>query len=130
LKAALGDYVYNHQILEFPLNTSDKDYGDMITLRTRLFNLWIEYIPKIVMAKNNTAAKSMWEEALDYAKRYGYKDLTSWQNEAFLKYKQELGVTYGYPANDPNSGYSSLTVTSLFGDTSKYVEVPESIVKQ
>lgn len=130
LKAALGDYVYNHQILEFPLNTSDEDYGDMITLRTRLFNLWIEYIPKIVMAKNNNAAKTMWEEALDYAKRYGYKDLTSWQNEAFLKYKQELGVTYGYPANDPNSGYSSLTVTSLFGDISKYVEVPESIVKQ
>ena len=130
LKAALGDYVYNHQILEFPLNTSDEDYGDMITLRTRLFNLWIEYIPKIVMAKSSAAAKSMWEEALDYAKRYGYENLTTWQNEAFLKYKQELGVTYGYPANDPNSGYSSLTVTSLFGDTSKYVEVPASIVKQ
>ena len=130
LKAALGDYVYNHQILEFPLNTADENYGDMITLRTRLFNLWIEYIPKIVMANNSNEARAMWEEALSYAERYGYKDLTNWQNQAFLKYKQELGVVYGYPANDPNSGYSSLTVSSLFGDPSKYVEVPDTIVKQ
>lgn len=130
LKAALGNYVYNHQILEFPLNTGDKKYGSMITLRTRLYNLWIEYIPKIVMAKDNAGAKSMWEEALSYAERYGYEELTSWQNEAFRKYKQELNVTYAYPANDANSGYSSLSVTSLFGNPEKYVEVPADIVRQ
>ena len=72
----------------------------------------------------------MWEEALGYAKLYGYENLTSWQNEAYLKYKQELGVTYGYPANDTNSDYSSLAVTSLFGNPGKYVEVPDNIVKQ
>ncbi len=130
LKAALADYVYNHQMLEFPLNTGDKEYGDMITLRSRLYQLWIEYIPKIVMAKDNDAASSMYKEGLSYADRYGYKKLTDWMNEAFLSYKREMGITYAYPANDANSGYSSLKVDTIFGDASKYVTVPDSIVKQ
>ena len=130
LKAALSEYVYNHQILEFPLNTTDEQYGDMITLRSRLYQLWIEYIPKIVMAKDQAASEAMYREGLDYADKYGYKSLTNWMNEAYLKYKSDLGVQFGYPVNDASSGYKDLKITSIFGDASKYVSVPDDIVKQ
>ena len=130
LKAALADYVYDHQALEFPLNMSDGQYGDMISLRSRLYNLWIEYIPQIVMAADADAARTVWEEALEYARLYGYQSLTSWQNEAFLAFKEKLGIGYAYPVNDPDSGYSELKVDSLFGDPSLYIEVPDDVVKQ
>lgn len=130
LKAALAPYTYNHQDLEFPLNLGDGQYGSMVTLRSRLFNLWIEYLPKIVMAKNNTEAKAKYEEALSYAERYGSDKLTDWQNKAFQSYKQTNGIGFAYPANDPDSSYHSVTVDSLFGDTSKHVDIPEGVIRQ
>lgn len=130
LKAALGEYVYDHTTLEFPLDTADKQYGSMITLRTKLFNLWIEYIPKIVMASDNNKAQSVWQEALEYASLYGYQKLTDWQNATFIKYKQNLGLTFAYPANDPSYGYAGLKVNSLFGNTGRYVDVPADIARK
>lgn len=127
LKAALGDYVYNHTELEFPLDTSDAKYGRMISLRSKLYNLWIEYIPKIIMAENSDGARSKWAEGLDYAEKYGYKQLTEWQNEAFKKYKTKNGIVYAYPANDENSNYKNIKVDSVFGDVGRYAEVPEHI---
>ena len=76
------------------------------------------------------AARTVWEEALEYARLYGYQSLTSWQNEAFLAFKEKLGIGYAYPVNDPDSGYSELKVDSLFGDPSLYIEVPDDVVKQ
>ena len=82
------------------------------------------------MAADADAARTVWEEALEYARLYGYQSLTSWQNEAFLAFKEKLGIGYAYPVNDPDSGYSELKVDSLFGDPSLYIEVPDDVVKQ
>ena len=38
---------------------------------------------------------------------------------------------FGHAANDPNSGYSALTITSLFGNPAKYnKEIPANIARK
>lgn len=130
LKAALTPYTFNNQAIGHSWDGSLEESTKMATIRNNMRSIWYTYIPKIVSAPNANKAKEQYNEALTYAKARGLDKLIEFQNNCYQKYKKEQNVTWGYPKNDSTSFYHSLEVTSLFGDTSYYKEVPSSIVKQ
>ncbi|HHW90584.1 MAG TPA: extracellular solute-binding protein [Clostridiales bacterium] len=130
LKAALQPYTYSRKGLEFGLDTSDSRYVAMAYLQTELNNLWYENIPRIISQSSKSAAENLYNSTLAQAELKGYKTLLSFQNSCFKAHKAKLGIQYAWPPNDPNSGYSNWVVNSIFGDTSRVLEIPSDITLQ
>ena len=72
-------------------------------------------------------ARLIVQETLQAAERKGYKTFIEARNASFQKHKQNLGITYAWPINDPNSKYQDLEFTSIYGDYSYNKEVPSDV---
>lgn len=130
LKAALQPYTYSRKGLEFSLDASDSRYVSMVFLQTEINNLWYEYIPRIISQASETSALNLYNATLAQAKSMGYETLLRFQDTCFQAHKAKLGIDFGWPPNDANSGYDDWVVTSIYGDTSCAIEVPDNIAIQ
>jgi putative aldouronate transport system substrate-binding protein len=130
-KAALTDYVYSGDAFSYVRDPEHKKYEDMINIASSLNILYNNKLAKIITADSNDKANSAYDSMVKEAKGMGSEKLLSFDNEMFKAYKQKLGISYGFPPNDPNSGYSQLSVTSLFGNPDKYnKDIPTNIVRK
>lgn len=127
LKAAVTPYTYNYKGLRYALDPLDSGYVNMITLETSLERVWIEYIPRIIMADTQEEAGALYQDALDSVRLLGYESWLEYQNTYFRQYKENNDIAFAWPPNDASSGYSSLTLVSPFGDTSLVKELPENL---
>ena len=67
------------------------------------------------------------DEIIQWCKSAGLDEYIEFNNDCFQAHKERLGIEFAYPANDPDSSYHSLTITSVYGDTSYYKEIPENM---
>lgn len=130
-KAALTDYVYSGDAFSYVRDPEHKNYEEVISIASSLNILYNNKIAKIITSDTASSANSAYDNMVNEAKTMGSEKLYKFDNEMFKAYKERLGITYGFPANDPNSGYSDLTVTSLFGNPDKYNKVvPTNIARK
>lgn len=125
LKEPFTPYTYTNRCLSVIDNAADARYATSSQTKNNLIRLWQQYTVDIVQAKSLTAAKNLWEEARQYSEAYGVKDMLAFQNEGFKKNKQAMGVTFAYPKNRPD--YVQVPITSIFGDRSGCIEIPEGM---
>ena len=115
LKRPMMPYSYNYKPVFLKHDTSDENYSDISTKNTTITTKWTEYLAKIISASDYL---STYESAVKYVKKRGLDDVVSFYSKSYQTTKQTLGVTYGWPANDPS--YKS-PATGPNGDASKYV---------
>lgn len=127
LKSALNPYTYNHKNLDFPMDATSKKFREMSTLQERLNQLWSDNFTDIVLVSDAASVRTNYENIMTYARLWGLDEYIEFMNGSYQKWKEKRGVTFGYPPNDPDSGYASLRVTSLYGDRSCYVPAPASV---
>ena len=131
LKAAVYPYGYIYRGFEFELDPTKEGYMDVVSIETNLRLLWIEYYKEIICSKSNKDALEMIEETLASARRRGLDKLVAYKNASFQAHKAKYNIKYASPINDPNNTlYKALKLTSIYGDTSLYKEVPSSITRK
>lgn len=128
MKAALTPYSFNAMYLDYMLDVTASNYSTMITKEAQINEIWyMDYFIQIIKARSEKQANDLFEEAYNYVKSYGYSELLEYQNASFKARKALSNVTYAWPPNDPNSGYANLKVTSIYGDQSYTLEIPDGV---
>lgn len=130
LKAALTDYVYVADAFAYVRDANDPDYQEMTDINSNISNVYAMQIPKIISAKTEQEAKNIYDAMIKQADNLGAKKLYEFDNATFKKFKESLGITWGFPPNDPNSCYKDLQVTSLFGNLAYNKTIPDDIVRK
>ena len=105
LKRPLSVYSYDCNAAHFVVDATDSRYNDYDNALSRINNLLGRQIPKIIQAADRAEATSVYEKTVDTANAYNLQLVVSMNSEAYNKTKAKLGVTYGWPANQP--GYSA-----------------------
>ena len=127
LKAGLIPYTYSYRPFEFELDPTRENYNTVVNIQNNLRLLWNEYYAEIICSEDAEMARLIVQETLQAAERKGYKTFIEARNASFQKHKQNLGITYAWPINDPNSKYQDLEFTSIYGDYSYNKEVPSDV---
>ena len=93
--------------------------------------LYNNKLAKIITSDTANLADQAYDSMVSEAKSMGSEKLHEFDNTMFKNYKQKLGISFGFPPNVAGSGYSELTVTSLFGNPEKYnKEIPANIARK
>ncbi len=129
LKIAISDYTFRIKGFEYILDVTDPSYKDIFNKSTQIGDEWVRYIPQIISAATREEALAIYEATVESARRLGSADVLAFNNAAFLAHKQKLGITYAWPPLDPDSGYASLKVTQIRGNTAYNIEIPEKYIK-
>lgn len=128
VKAALTPYSYNHMYMQYNPDVDDPDYTTMIRRESQIYEIWyMDYFIQVIKANSAAAATALFNEAKDYVYQYGWEDVLAFQNRSFLKRKARSNVKFGWPPNDPDSGYDKLFVYSIFGVPGYEAEVPNGV---
>ena len=130
IKAAITDYTYSQRGLEFARNASDKNYRNIVNKSSSINDAWVEKIPMIIRASSLNEARAIWSATVQQAKAMGSADVLRFDDACFQANKQALGMSFAWPPVDPESGYSALTVTSIYGNTSYNLAIPSDIKKK
>ncbi|MBQ9482235.1 MAG: extracellular solute-binding protein [Clostridia bacterium] len=125
IKAAISDYTYASKGFAYVSDVSDPDYKEMYNISTKIANEWGTYLPQIISATSGEEAMNMYESVVASCKRLGSDRLLAFNDKSFKEYKNKIGIKFAWPANDPESGYSSLKVTNIRGNTDYNLEIPE-----
>ena len=114
LKRALMPYCYG---VAWPkLDVTDENYLKIVQSEAKVTAVWAEYLPSIIKASSASSAESLLEEAIVAMNRRGRETVIATYAEAYAKNKQKLGITWGWPLNDPN--YKSPTMRNADGSFS------------
>ena len=101
-KAPLIPYTYSRLPFRYPLDTSDIAlYNEMTDVQADLERVWIEFLPSIIMAPSASSATTLYETALERAENRGASRWLTYQNASYQANKAVMGITYGWPPNDP-----------------------------
>lgn len=130
-KAALTDYVYIGDAFSYVRDPEHRNYEEIISIASSLNILYNNKLAKIITAETAEAANAAYDSMVLEAKTMGSQKLYDFDNEMFKAYKRKLGIIYGFPPNNPDSGYTELTVTSLFGNPDQYNKnIPANIARK
>lgn len=127
-EACYTPYTYSQMPFLLTYDIEDEDYDDMLNIETALNEHWSTESSKVIIATTPALALKKYEEALATAEKIGYKEMTAFKDKYYRQNKKKMGITYGYPKNDPASSYHSLRVTSLFGDRRYNLEIPSQLL--
>ena len=130
LKASLNDYVYVADAFAYVRDANDPRYEEMVRNSSSITSVYTTQIPKILTSETDQKAKEIYYSMIEQIDNMGAKELHEFDNEMFKKFKTSLGITWGFPPNDPNSGYSKLKVDSLFGNSAYNKEIPDDIIRK
>lgn len=125
-KAALIPYTHSRLPFRYPLDTSNlRLYNEMTDMQADLERIWIEFLPSIIMAPGQEAALNLYENALTRARNRGYERWLEYQNESYQANKTAMGITYGWPLNDPNYEAPPVRLRGFYEDY--FIPVPDYI---
>ena len=126
IKAPLIPYTYPRNNFKYGMDVSDLNYYlEIVDIQEELEAMWIRYLPSMVMASSEAQVRSLWQNAMQEATIYGYKDWLDYQNACFLDYKAKIGLEYAWPKNNPD--YSPAAI-KLLGHTTDYKkDIPDYI---
>lgn len=126
-RAALIPYSYDHRGFEFILDSSDSRYKTGLTTQSNIRSKWYKKYAEIIGLDSAEAVAAEIDEIIQWCKSAGLDEYIEFNNDCFQAHKERLGIEFAYPANDPDSSYHTLTITSVYGDTSYYKEIPENM---
>lgn len=129
LKIAISDYTYSVRGFEYVRDPSDARYKDIFVKSNNISAEWARYIPQIISAKTKEDAETIYSATVASAKRLGSADVYAFDNETFKAYKEKIGITYAWPANDPAYDYANRKVTNIRGNVSYNLVIPEKYIK-
>ena len=125
VKASLTDYTYYNGGFEYCRDSTKPEFTKILNKSNNINSLWGIYTPQIICASNLTTASSIFDSTVSQARSMGSNDVLAFDQEAFQKNKTNLNLTYAWPYNDPDDPYHLLTVTSIYGNPSYQLEIPE-----
>lgn len=99
LKRPLTPYSYNFKPTFLKHDTSKSNYTNISTWFNNCKTHWASYIANIIRASDPEAE---YNSSINLLKRYKLDDVNAFYAESYQDTKQLLGVTYGYPKNNPN----------------------------
>ena len=124
-KASITDYTFYNGGFEFCRDSSKENFNKILNKSNNISNLWGQYSSQIITASSENGASSIFDSTVKQAKGMGSADVLAFDQEAFAKNKENLNLAFAWPKNDPNDPYQQLRVTSIYGNTSYYLPVPE-----
>ena len=126
-RAALMPYSYDKRGFEFMLDTSDPRYKSSLTTQSNIRSKWYKKYAEIIGQDSPEGVANEIADLLEWCEVAGLSDYIAFNNDCFKAHKQRLGITYAWAPNDPSSGYSALTIDSVYGDTSYYKAIPDEL---
>lgn len=129
-KAALIPYAYSYRGFEFELDSSDSRYTEMYTQESKYRDQWYKMYARIIGANSEESVKTLISNMIDWCKNEKLDEYIAFKNECFQKHKQSLGIRFASPINEKSEEYLALRVDSVYGDSSRYISVPESIPRK
>ena len=127
-EACYTPYTYSQLPFLLTYDIDDKDYDDVLDMEAALNEHWLSESSKVIISTTPELALKKYQEALEMAEKLGYQEVTAFKDKYYQINKDKMGIEYGYPKNDPNSSYHTLTVNSLFGDTRYNLEIPSQLI--
>lgn len=127
LKSSLIDFTYYHGAFEYTRDATKDNFVSILNKSNNINNLWGLYCPKIISATSQEEASKMYDSIVEQSLSMGGKDVLKFDNEAFQLSKENLGIKYAWPKNDPNSGYYNLKIESIFGNLDYVLDIPDGM---
>lgn len=122
IKKAYFENTFSRMPFRYPLDVSNRmALNNYIDQQADIEAVWIDALPKMIMAKSNAEMKKIYANALQVSKAKGADEWLAYRNASFKAYKQELGITYAWPKNDPS--YVAPQV-KLYGVSDDYMKLP------
>ncbi len=122
IKKTYFENTFSRLPFRYPLDVSDrKALNKYVDQQADIEAVWIDALPKMIMAKTKEELNNVYTKALQVSKAKGADEWLAFRNASFKKYKQELGITYAWPKNDPN--YVAPEV-KLYGVSNDYMSLP------
>ena len=106
-------FSYRYGISWPKLDVTADNYLDIVQSEAKVLAVWAEYLPSIVKASSAKSAEDLLAEAISAMDRRGREEVIATYAQAYAENKQKLGVTWGWPLNDPN--YKSPTMRNADG---------------
>lgn len=131
IKAVTSEWAYTAKLLNLN-NIRDARGGDnyleVTTIVTLCQQLWRERLAEIITASNADACREAYEATLTRVREYGIEEVKEFDNALFHRLKEQFGMEYVWaPLTD---GYDPAPVTSIYGNTSYIVEIPDFIERK
>ncbi len=121
-KKAYFGYTGSRVWFRYPIDVSDrKALNAYVDRQADVEKVWIEALPKMIMADSEDAMLSIYQVALARSYQIGAEEYMEFRNACFKAYKEKMGVKYGWAKADPN--YVGPEV-KLFGNFDKYISRP------
>lgn len=131
MKAVVSDWLYTSKLLSVQSirdASGGENYLDITTKATLCQQLWRENVSQIITQRSAADCRAAYEATLITAERYGYKEVLEFDNKTFQKVKTMFGVERVWaPLTE---GYDPPEVTSIYGNTSYCVEIPDFIARK
>ena len=122
LKKTYFNSTYSRTPFRFPPDASDRnELNAYVDRQADIEAVWIEALPKMIMAKNKSELDSVYDLALRQSYDKGASEWLAFRNKCFKAYKEKMGITFAYPKNDPS--YVPQEV-KLFGAAADYMSLP------
>lgn len=98
LKRPMTPYSYNFKATFLKHDTSDENYFSISTKYDKIETKFAEYLVNIIRGSD---WKSEYDGAIKYLKKLGLDSVNEFYAKSFKETKELLGITWGYPANNP-----------------------------
>ena len=102
LKRPLTIYAYDCNAANFVVDATDERFSEYNTNLTRINELIGRQLPKIIKSASKSDAQKVYNELVNLMNQRGLDLIISMTTEAYIRAKQKLGITYGWPGNRPD----------------------------
>ena len=131
IKAVTSEWAYTGKLLNLDSVRDARggdNYLEVTTTATLCQQLWRERLAEIITASNADACREAYEATLTRVREYGIEEVKEFDNALFHRLKEQFGMEYVWaPLTD---GYDPAPVTSIYGNTSYIVEIPDFIERK
>lgn len=126
IKKTYFGYTFSRVPFRYPINGTRQEIMDYTNKLADVENVWIEALPHMIKAGTSAELKNLYDSALALSYEKGASEMIAFRNRCFKAYKEELGIEWAWPKNDPN--YVAPEV-KLFGNAAEYAERPSYVYK-
>lgn len=102
LKRPLSCFSYRYGASWPKLDVSRPDYNDHVRKQQKVLSVWSEKLVDIIKAKNEGGWKTIYDSAMSSMVQRGFDDVCSYIARDYLSNKELLGISYGWPLNNPS----------------------------
>lgn len=102
LKRPLTPFSYRYNAAWPNLDPNDKNFNTILTKQANITMFWAEKLPLIISANNASASVNEYNGMISFMNNLGRQDVINYYAAAYPGNKTALGVTWGWPTNDPS----------------------------